>query len=284
MPLAQYDGPRVSPDGTRVAVAIDDGSDATVWTYDLSATKAPQRLTFEGKNRYPVWSADGLRLAFQSDRGGDRGIFWQRADGTGALERLTTADRGVEHIPTAFSPRGDNLLYAVTTDKTATLWTLSLGNKTTARFDSVESFMSSTAAWSPDGKWIAYSTEDNAAANIGLIVQPFPATGEKHEITRSRGRFPTWSHDGRELFYFVGPNQMEEVDVSGPPFAISTGTPLQAAGPMLLHSTRVRPFDVMPDGKRFIGLVGATDTGDLSPRIEVVVNWQEELTARVPTK
>jgi hypothetical protein len=74
-----------------------------------------------------------------------------------------------------------------------------------------------------------YSTEDNSSGHIGLIAQPFPATGEKREITRNRGRYPAWSRDGRELFYFVGPNQMEKVDVSAWPFAISPGTPLQAA-------------------------------------------------------
>ena len=75
LPPGAYEHPRVSPDGTRIVFATDDGKDANVWTYDLSGASAPRRLTFGGKNRFPIWSADGERVAFQSDREGDFGIF-----------------------------------------------------------------------------------------------------------------------------------------------------------------------------------------------------------------
>jgi serine/threonine-protein kinase len=75
--------PRVSPDGKQLAFGSDDSKEAIVWIYDLTGTTAPRRLTFEGRNRFPVWSADSKRVAFQSDREGDVGIFLQSADGRG---------------------------------------------------------------------------------------------------------------------------------------------------------------------------------------------------------
>ena len=110
LPPFNYLHPRASPDGKRIAVASDDGREAIVWIYDLATTTSPRRLTLEGKNRYPIWTADGERVAFQSDRAGDLGIFWQRADGSGAAERLTTPDQGTSHMPQAWLPAGDRFL------------------------------------------------------------------------------------------------------------------------------------------------------------------------------
>jgi hypothetical protein len=81
LPPASYSSLRVSPDGTRLAVGVDDGKEAIVYIYELSGTSAMQRVTFAGNSRFPIWSADGRRLAFQSDRDGDRAIFWQSVGG-----------------------------------------------------------------------------------------------------------------------------------------------------------------------------------------------------------
>ena len=83
LPPGSYRHPRMSPDGKQLAVDSNDGKGDNVWIYDLSGASAIRRLTFEGQNRFPAWSADSQRVAFQSDREGDLGIFWQRADGTG---------------------------------------------------------------------------------------------------------------------------------------------------------------------------------------------------------
>jgi hypothetical protein len=92
MEPGQYVHPRISPDGKQLAVMTDDGTEQTVWIHRMTGRAAPRRLTFGGRNRFPVWSQDGLFVIFTSDREGDNGLFRQRADGTGQVERLTKAE------------------------------------------------------------------------------------------------------------------------------------------------------------------------------------------------
>src|SRR5205814_7052648 len=86
LPPGSFEHPRISPDGKQITYGTDDGKEAIVWVYDQSGTSAARRLTFEGRNKFPIWSADSRRIAFQSDREGDLGIFWQQADGIGMAE------------------------------------------------------------------------------------------------------------------------------------------------------------------------------------------------------
>ena len=116
LPPRGYEALRISPDGRQIVVGSDDGKEAIVWIYDLAGSSAIRRLTFGGRDRFPVWSADGQRVTFQSDREGDVGIFWQRADGTGPAERLTKAEPETSHVPQAWSPKGDTLLLFVILD------------------------------------------------------------------------------------------------------------------------------------------------------------------------
>ena len=123
--------PRASPDGTQIAYGTDDGKDAAVWIYGLDGTTSPRKLTFEGRNRYPVWSGDGQWIAFQSDREGDLGLFRQRADGSNAkAERLTRPVADVSHVPDSWSRDGRNLLFTSTKGSETTLQILSLPEAT----------------------------------------------------------------------------------------------------------------------------------------------------------
>ena len=113
VPPDVYQYPRVSPDGTRLVFGTSDGKQAVVSTYELSGASTVRRLTFEGNNRFPIWSANGSRVAFQSDRQGDPAIWWQPADG-GTAEKLTTPEPGTSHTPESWSPDGDVLLFSET--------------------------------------------------------------------------------------------------------------------------------------------------------------------------
>src|SRR5262249_16940374 len=118
-----YYHPRISPDGKQLAVGTDDGSEAVIWIQDIKSGGPPRRLTFGGRNRYPVWTPDGRRITFMSDREGDRSIFWQPADGSGTAERLSKAEAAVDHRPEAWSPDGKILSFR-TTAQLGDIWML----------------------------------------------------------------------------------------------------------------------------------------------------------------
>jgi Tol biopolymer transport system component len=289
LPPGSYQMPRLSPDAKRVAFVTDDGKEAIVWIYDVAGTSPMQRLTFEGNNRFPIWTSDSRHIVFQSDRGGDVAIYRQTADGSGAAERLTTPAPGESHRPDAWSPTSDTLLFDVQNGPEVSLWTLTLPRLTVAPFGGVHSLKSTgtAAVFSPDGRWVAYTirTEDH----IGISVQPFPATGATHQLF-ARGtddpHHPVWSPDGKELFYVPRPSGFESVSVrTQPTFAF--GNPHTLSVPFELGPPLVpRAFDITPGGA-FLGLIigtgGQMGTG-LSPQVQVVLNWFTELQQRVPTR
>jgi serine/threonine-protein kinase len=285
-----YGFPRVSPNGQEVAVGTDDGKEAVVWVYQLSGTAALRRLTFGGNNRFPVWSPDGQRIAFQSDREGDKAIFWQRADGVGTAERLTTPEPGATHIPESWSsPNGERLSFTVAKGPSFSLWMLSLPDKKAEPYGQIQSRYPINSAFSPDGRWVAYMSSDTTGEVIEIYLQPFPSTGTKYQISKNlRSHHPFWSPDGGELWFVPGPgDRFLGVPVTTQP-TVAVGITVPWPRQFMENGpTTQRNYDIMPDGKRMVGVIPAGQNqpgGASNPRIEVVLNWFEELKARVPTK
>jgi serine/threonine-protein kinase len=282
-----YQFPRISPDGKRVAVGIDDGNNANIWIYELSGANSMRQLTFGSKNRFPIWSADSERIAFQSDREGDSGIFWQRVDGTGTAERLTKPDEGTEHAPESWSPDGRQFLFSVSKGSNLSLWTFSLPDKKAAAFGDVQAIFLIAAAFSPNGRWVAYSP-GSSPSDRSVFVQPFPATGAIYRV--AGGIYPLWSPDGRELFFLSSQTPLQVARVTlEPSFESGNPQPVPAGAglPFAPIPFRERQYDITPDGKRFIGVVPAGEspggTAGAS-QIQVVLNWLEELKQRVPAR
>jgi len=282
-----YSFPRFSPDGRKIAVQIDDPKEGNIWIYDL-ATKSPiSRLTFGGNNRYPVWTPDGTRVAFQSDREGEAAVFWQRADTPGTAERLIKPDKGQAAMPNAFSPAEDVFLYTISDGAGRSLYAYSLREKKATRFDDVVSRNTlPNAAFSPDGKWVAYAANSADGQSPDLFVQPFPPTGEKVLIAVARGT-PMWSRDGKRLYY-AGGNEFSVVEYQVQPSFKVVGKPsgLPRSGAISVPLAP-RSYDLAPDGKHFLIVVEAGDRAgapDSGRQIQIVTNWFEELKAHVPTK
>jgi serine/threonine-protein kinase len=283
LPPNQYRGARASPDGTRIAFEIDNRTEAIVYVYALSGASPMRRLTFGGNNRFPVWTSNSRRIAFQSDRDGDSAIFWQAADGTGTAERLTRTERGEAHAPESWSPAGDTLLFSITKGSDVSLWTLSLKDRKVAPYGDVHSAYPTGATFSPDGRWVAYASTEPRNPATTIYVQPFPATGAKYELfvnasNSNTPHKPTWSPDGKELFYVPRLGAFEAASVTTTPTfafgnAVAVPRRLQVGAP----NSRTL-YDVMPDG-RFVGLitVGQTEPIYRAPDIEVILNWFEEL-------
>ena len=288
MPAGQYQTPRVSPDGRQIAFGQDDGTEQMIWVYDLSETTSMRRLTFGGKNRYPVWSADSQAVAFQSDREGDAAIFMQRADGNGTAERLTKAEKGTVHVPESWSPDGKTLLFSIVTGTNEALWTLSFADKKVAAFDAVRSINPVNATFSPDGQWVAYQSRETETQATQIYVQPFPPTGAKYQIskTTTQSHHPVWSRDGKELFYIPGPTRLNVVSLTTKPtFVFSDPTPLQRGNLIEGGPTFIRPFDVARDGRIIaIELAGQTEPGPSRlQQIQVILNWFEDVKQKVPS-
>jgi len=286
LPPGPYRSPRVSPDGRFVTFDTDGGREADVWIYALDGESRIRQLTFGGRNQYPIWSDDGQFVVFQSDREGDRGIFRQRADGASSPERLTTAEAGAEHVPQAFSPDGAHLLYSVRQGGEWTLWTRATTEQTSTMFGDIHSEFLVEAAFSPDGRWVAYQ-ERNSSQSAGTFLQPFPAVpGVKYSV--SPGGHPYWSPEGDELIVNMDIRRSGIFPITTTP-AVTVGAPIdfphEYGGVKGSPWTTRRNVDSLPDGTHIIGVskVATADTVaiDDASRITVVLNWFEDVKQRV---
>jgi eukaryotic-like serine/threonine-protein kinase len=298
LPPRTYQSPRVSPDGKQIALGIGDDKESNIWIYDVSGTSAMRRLTFGGKDRFPVWSADGRYVAFQSEREGDRAIFWQRADFSGAAERLTRPEPGISHVPESWSPQGEVFTYSVWSDSVRrfTLASFSVVQKKSYPLPGIDSTRPLASEFSPDGRWLAYGVSDAVAglAQSTAFVEPYPPTGAKYQISESKaGYHPTWLPDGKRLSYSIGlsadgPEWVFVNVTMQPRFTIGNAVKVPNGG--LIDSVPILPvggrnFDFTPDGRR-VGIVPVETPRTLliTPAVQVVLNWTEELKQRLPVK
>ena len=284
LPAGPYSLPRVSPDGQQLAFTVAAGEEEFIAVYDLAGTKALRRLTNGGRDRIPVWTPNGTRLAYQSNRDGDASVYWQAANGNGAAERLTTAGPGESHAPESWSATTDTLLFSIRKDGAETLWALSLSDRKVSPIGDVRSTVPINAAFSPNGQWVAYQSDKSG--RLTIYVQPNPPTGAVHELL-PRGRDvphePMWSPDGKELFYNPRAGEFEVVAVTTEP-QFDFGNPTRLPRPFRLTPPQGRrSYDVARDGR--IVAVILPEKGDESggaPSLAIVLNWHEELKAKVP--
>ena len=154
----------------------------------------------------------------------------------------------------------------------------------------IQSFFPINAVFSPDGRWIAYTSGDQKGA-VEIYVQPFPATGAKYQVSKDpRSHHPRWTPDGKEIYYIPGPSRSLAVGITTQPsFTVGNAVPLpelRSGGPSV-----VRNYDIAPDGRSLIVVPAEQASGQSAPsgatgtlQIQVVLNWFEELKAKAPTK
>jgi serine/threonine-protein kinase len=264
--------PRLSPDGTQLAVAVEHTDRQDIWVYDLERD-TEHRVTFEGFNESPIWTPDGSRLTFTSDLEGIRNLFWKPSDGTGLAERLTQSD--IRQWPSEWSRDGKVLLFveADPTDRPSISLLRPGGEPRTEPFAARLSWQDRPRL-SPDGRWVAYS------ADGGVFIQAFPGPGGPRQISTEEGAYESiWARDGREIFYMAG-NNIVAVSIETSP-SVRTGRPQVLFENRYAGSFFGATYDVAPDG-RFLMIKPSED--ETTPRpIYVVQGWSEELKRRVPT-
>ena len=263
---------RLSPDATRLAGHFV-GGESDIWIYEF-ARGTMSRLTLEpGEDETPVWSPDGNFIAFSGQRE-TRKVFRVRADGSVPPEPLWESNHHM-HV-SDWSPDGRWLLLDVDSRPRFGVWILDLEGGSDARPLLDSRFDEKLARISPDGLYFAY--ESNESGREEVYVQRFPELGDKRQISNEGGVQPIWSRDGRKLFYRSSTHVMAVEVSSGPPFDVSAPEPLvedtflNAAG---AHTY----YDVMPDGNLIMLQAEGAREGTY---VNVVVNWFQELEARVP--
>jgi Tol biopolymer transport system component len=270
-PLGDYVTLALSPDGSRVAVGRVDprNSTADIWLSDLNRG-VTTRLTSDSMNDAgAIWWPDGTRILFRSNRGGYNDLFLKRADDARPEEMFFEATR--QMIPTHFSKDGSHVLFTSTGVGTSfDLWDLATESRS-AQEITATAFDEYQGALSPDGRWLAYVSEETGVPQV--YVQSFPNGEHRQLVSTNGGTEPLWREDGRELFFLRADRMMMAAPVAvGPYFKAGEPTPLfQTRVPILANPYRCH-YDVSADGERF--LVNTAPASVRAPAIHIVMDWR----------
>jgi len=282
--------PRISPDGKRLSLSVADGGSNGVWVYDW-ARDTMTRLTFSGNDFAQVWTPDGKREAFSSSRSGFQNLYWHRADGTGEIQRLT--DSKNTQFASSWTPDGKFLVYWEAAQSTGNdIWVLPMeGDEKsgwkpgTPKVFLKTPFNENNPAFSPDGRWIAYGSNESGRNEV--YVRPFPSGEGKWMISNGGGTHPRWSRNGKDLFY----RTLDETRLMVATYHVVGGS-FQADKPVLWSPGQFadiggRPnYDLAPDGKRVVVLRYAESkekTAEKEDKFVLILNVFDELRRRVPS-
>ena len=243
-----------------------------VWLMEL-ARGVTSRFTFDPTNdSYPIWSPDGNWIMFGSDRGGVLNLYQKRANGAGGEEVVLKS--AADMVPWSWSPDARFVVYR-STMRVIKMGILPLTGERTPHLLELSKFNEAQGQISPDGRWLAYTS--NESGRFEVYVQSFPAPGGgKWQISREGGTHLRWRRDGRELFYIARDGRLMAVPISGTTaLEVGAAIPLFAARVLNGAATNVgsrQQYDVARDGQRFLLNVPLDDASTASP-ITVVVNW-----------
>jgi eukaryotic-like serine/threonine-protein kinase len=276
--------PQFSPDGKRIAFHLDDGRQLDIYTYEW-ARDFTTRLTFNpAVDSYPVWSPDGRTIVFSSSRGGKQlaNLYWLSADGSGEPHRLTESDD--RQIASSWHPSGN---LAVDQQIARQRWDLMVlpmevsgsgwkAGTPTRVLDHVS--QRPGAVFSSDGRWLAYMSNESGRSEV--FVRPFAGPGVPRRVSTSGGRIPTWSRRRNELFYLSPDSHLMVVSYTVDGNTFRANPPQKWSEQPINERPTTRPFDLHPDGDRFVV------SGDLAstPKVDKVIlvpNFLDEVRRRL---
>ena len=284
---------RLSPDGKRLAFSKGGAQGVDIWVKDLERDTLSRLSFFPGANGWPVWTPDGKYIVFRSETPGAPGAYIVRSDGSGEAQRLM--DSKVKDLPTpySFSPDGKRLaFYASGNSGSSDIFTAPLeGDSGHPRLGKPELFLGTPfvelqPAFSPDGRWIAYTSAESGSYEV--YVRSFPggiAGSGKWLVSTGGGYGPVWSRSGRELLYETLDDRIMSVSYT------ASGDSFVPGKPRLWMETPVYPgnvgmvgsYDLAPDGKRIAALLSEAPAGQApTMHLTFLLNFFDELRRRVP--
>jgi len=273
MPPGNYANPRVSPDGRRIVVGK---SSEGLWLYD-GARRVSTRLTFgESNTTYPVWTPDGQRVVYRTASG----LRWIQADGSGRGGAIPGTS--FQDIPNSVSPDGETLAFLrISAETSGDVYVLSLKGDPNPRAMVKTAAYEGGPQFSPDGRWLAYTSNESGQSQV--YVRRYPAPDQRWQVSTQGGTHVQWSKAGKEIFYRQA-NKMMAVLISDGSSnqdpALSTPKVLFEQRYSFGGSTTTANYDLSADDQQFVMVKEESGTGHLN----VVLNWFEELKARVPVK
>jgi len=279
-PQRPYSMARLSPDGRRVALQVDD-PEGDLWIWDLTRFTLT-RFTFDpALDNMPVWTPDSARIIFNSTRNGVQNIYAQTADGTGSVERLTNSPH--PQFPFSITPDGTRLLLGEVSPGTGADVRQSLlkGGRDTEPLVQT-AFGEYSPKISEDGRWMVYQSNQNGQFEI--YVRPFPKVDSGGwQISTAGGTRPVWARSGRELFYLDLNNILNAVAVETDGSGFRAGTPKPILSQAYYSGFNLGAFDVSVDGQRFLMIKEPTNPSQQSqlPSIAVAINWVDEFRQQV---
>jgi serine/threonine-protein kinase len=278
MPAHAYLHPRISPDGTRLAVEVE-GPMHDFWSYDL-ARGIMTKISTDGISHWPVWTPDGARYTYRRWISGAMSMWSSPVDRSAPPERLTDLGRALGQSPASWSPDGRVVAFTQVNPETgADVYVLDMAGDRKPRPFARTSFAEGSPKFSPDGRWIAYTSNESGRNEI--YVQAYPGPGAKIQLSVEGGTDAVWRPKGGELYYREGDKMMMvQVNTSGSfhasrPKLLWTGRYAHGLGSQCgPPGTTSSNYDVTADGQRFLMI----KTDEIAPtKINVVLNWTEEL-------
>ena len=284
-PTGPWEAPQLSPDGARAIFAGQDGDSLEIWSSEIARGTLDKVTTNPESDSNPIWTPDGEHVVFSAVVDGVPGLYQRSADGTGSVDLLIerrgiASDWSADGSSLVINYQGNDFDIGLVAIGDEPSWEPLLEGEARETHPSI----------SPNGEWIAYASD--VSGQVQVYVQRFPELGERQTVSVGGGQRPVWSTNGDEIFYIRrgagNPDVMMRVEVSTSP-TLNFGDP-----EVLFEKERFRywmpianpwrAYDITAEGDRFLMVRVPTAVSDEggAGRIEVVLNWFEELKERVP--
>ena len=282
----------MSPDGKRLVFSIGSGKGSDIWVKDFDRDTLSRLSFLPGINSNPVWTPDGKYIVFRSTNPSAPGMYGVRSDGSGEANRLSAAKPS--EFPYSFSPDGKRLALAQTgSGGDENIFTMAVDvdpgpGSPGIRLGRAELFVGTPfiemqPAFSPDGRWLAYLSNESGTREV--YVRPFPGPGGQWQASTGGGGRPVWTRDGRELLFLTPDGHVMAVSY------IAKGDSFAVGKPRVWTEVRVRfnavgpTYDLAPDGKHLAAFVAEDANGEKSPtHLTFLLNFFDELRRKVQPK